>query len=283
MFKLSWDGKSWQEVDRNLDGLFAPDGPARYRYFLKCELSGDARLRRLKSSNDLQMAPLTLPGMGVGTNAFTYTDESASDPAGTDHPRVGRAVRDPAARAAGRTGLSTRRGVAEGTEIVFQWRPASDPDGDAIADYHFELSERADMKWPLSMSFAKLISRTADAGQARYTLPGPGLLNPDTKYFWRVRRKMRRVSGGPGAQPGASRRGDRRRLVMSASNSTASATGASCAGRPARWAASLWHTVSMPATRRASPSATGPTSHGGRIRQDALEVPGELRGRNPGH
>ena len=33
----------------------------------------------------------------------------------------------------------------------------------------------------------KLISRTADAGQARYTLPGPGLLNPDRSYFWRVR------------------------------------------------------------------------------------------------
>jgi hypothetical protein len=37
------------------------------------------------------------------------------------------------------------------------------------------------------MSFAKLTSRTSDAGQPRYTLPGPGLLNPDTEYFWRVR------------------------------------------------------------------------------------------------
>ena len=88
-------------------------------------------------------------------------------------------------------------GVTEGTAIVFQWRPASDPDGDAIADYHFELSARADMKWPLSMSFAKLISRTADAGQARYTLPGPGLLNPDTKYFWRVRAQDDKGVWGP--------------------------------------------------------------------------------------
>ena len=47
-------------------------------------------------------------------------------------------------------------------EIVFQWAPPGDPDGDAIADYHFELSNRADMKWPLSMSFYKLISRTSD-------------------------------------------------------------------------------------------------------------------------
>jgi hypothetical protein len=45
------------------------------------------------------------------------------------------------------------------------------------------------MKWPLSMSFAKLISRTSDAGSARYTLKAPGELNPDREYFWHVRAK----------------------------------------------------------------------------------------------
>ena len=78
-------------------------------------------------------------------------------------------------------------GETDGTDFAFQWASAIDPDGDAIADYQFELSDQADMKWPLSMSFAKLTSRTADAGQVRYTLPGPGLLNPDRRYFWRVR------------------------------------------------------------------------------------------------
>jgi hypothetical protein len=87
--------------------------------------------------------------------------------------------------------------VVDGTDIVFQWQPAADPDRDAIADYRFELSARADMKWPLSMSFAKLISRTIDAGQARYTLPGPGLLNPDTEYFWRVRAQDDKGVWGP--------------------------------------------------------------------------------------
>ena len=105
----SWDGNSWHEVDRNLDGLFPPEGPARYRYYLKCELSGDAHLRRLGILNDLQMAPLTLPGMGVGTNAFTYTDETREQTPGANHPPVGRAVREPTARRAGRTGLSSLR------------------------------------------------------------------------------------------------------------------------------------------------------------------------------
>ncbi len=186
-FKVSGDGRSWRDVDRNLDGLFPANGPARYRYLLKCELSGDARLRRLGILNDLQMAPLTLPGMGVGANAFTYTDE-------TPGRRRVRITHEWVERSASRPPeppsepLFPRHGAAiEGTEIVFRWTPAGDPDGDAIADYHFELSDRADMRWPVSMSFAKLISRTADAGRARYTLPGPGLLNPDTTYFWRVR------------------------------------------------------------------------------------------------
>jgi hypothetical protein len=53
------------------------------------------------------------------------------------------------------------------------------------------------MKWPLSMSFAKLVSRTADAGQARHTLPAPGFLNPDTQYFWHVRARDEKGVWGP--------------------------------------------------------------------------------------
>jgi hypothetical protein len=92
-------------------------------------------------------------------------------------------------------------GEVVGTDIVFRWAAASDPDGDAMGDYQFELSSRADMRWPLSMCFYKLISRTADAtkqkdkatGQdritvkAQYTLPQPGLLTPDRPYYWHVR------------------------------------------------------------------------------------------------
>jgi hypothetical protein len=188
-FALSWDGDVWTEVDDDLDTLFVPQGSARYRYFLRCELPAGAELRRLAIVNDLQMAPLTLPDMRVGLNKFTYSDESS----GERHVRIRHdwiersASRPPAAPT--QAEFPPDGGVCDGTDVVFRWQPAADPDGDAIADYHFELSSRADMKWPLSMSFAKLISRTSDAGQAQYTLPFPGLLNPDTKYLWRVRAK----------------------------------------------------------------------------------------------
>jgi hypothetical protein len=198
-FQLSWDGATWQDIDpdQGLDGLFPPAGPARYRYELRCELSGAARLRRLAIVNDLQMAPLALPGMAVGANAFTYTDETAGDHrVRITHEWVERsASRPPAAPA--EPVFPPAGGDAEGTDVVFRWQPAVDPDGDAIADYHFELSARADMKWPLSMSFAKLISRTSDAGQARYTLPAPGSLNPDTEYFWHVRARDNKGVWGP--------------------------------------------------------------------------------------
>ncbi len=196
-FKLSWDGSSWQTIDRDLDALFPPGGRARYRYFLKCELSGAARLGRLSITNDLQMAPLTLPEMGIGSNTFTYADESPGDRrVQITHHWVERSASRPPEVPAEPT-FPASGGTTASTAIAFQWRPAADPDGDQIADYHFELSSRADMRWPLSMSFAKLISRTALSGHPRYTLPGPGLLNPGTTYYWHVRAKDGQGVWGP--------------------------------------------------------------------------------------
>src|SRR5205807_2126263 len=78
-------------------------------------------------------------------------------------------------------------GEAEGTDVVFGWLPGRDPDGERIADYHFELSDRPDMKWPLSTNFYKLIANTPDRGREQYTLPHGGLLASGQTYYWRVR------------------------------------------------------------------------------------------------
>jgi hypothetical protein len=53
------------------------------------------------------------------------------------------------------------------------------------------------MPWPLSSNFAKLISNTADRGEARYTLPGVGLLTPGREYYWHVRAKDAQGVWGP--------------------------------------------------------------------------------------
>lgn len=186
-FALSWDGKTWMEVERDLDKFFPPDGPARYEYSLRCELAGDARLQRLGIVNDLQMAPLALPAMSIGDNKFVYTDQSAGGrKVRITHDWVERsASRPPEAPPA--AVFPPDGGESEGDNFVFRWQPAKDQGGDRIADYHFELSERADMKWPQSTNFYKLISNTPDRGKSQYTLPHAGLLAADQKYYWRVR------------------------------------------------------------------------------------------------
>ena len=203
-FFICQDGKTWTPAQEDLDKFFSIVGPACYEYQLKCQLQGSARLRRLAIINDLQMAPLALPEMVVGENVFMYSDQSAGDRrVRITHNWVERSASRPPAPA----GVISPPdgGEANGTDVVFQWTTPDDPDGDAIADYQFELSARADMKWPLSMSFYKLISRTADATKgkdgttvkARYTLPQPGLLTPDRTYYWHVRAQDDKGVWGP--------------------------------------------------------------------------------------
>jgi len=210
-FSICTDGKTWQVASGNFDRFFSTVRPACYEYQIRCELNGAARLRRLAVTNDLQMAPLALPEMVVGENAFVYSDESSGDrKIRVTHQWVERSASQPPSAPQAPI-YPPDGGDASGTDIVFQWIAANDPDGDAIADYHFELSSRSDMRWPLSMCFYKLISRTADAVKEKgkdaaedkitvkpqYTLSQPGLLTPDQHYYWRVRAMGEKGLWGP--------------------------------------------------------------------------------------
>jgi hypothetical protein len=196
-FSLSWDGKSWTDAGPDLAKFFPPEGKARYEYRLRCELGAGASLKRLGIVNDVQMAPLALPAMSVGDNQFVYTDQS---PEGRKvritHDWVERSASKPPEPPTAPV-FPLDGGDADGTSIVFRWQPAASPDGSKIADYHFELSERPDMKWPLSTNFYKLISNTPDRGREQYTLPHDGLLAAGQKFYWRVRAKNEHGVWGP--------------------------------------------------------------------------------------
>lgn len=209
-FSISFDGKNWQSVTNNLDKAFPIVGTARYEYQLRCQLEGTSKLHAISIVNDLQMAPRALPEMTVGENLFSYGDDAKSD-------RKIRITHEWVERSASRPPMAPSTAVyppmngdAEGTDIVFKWSPAQDADGDDIADYQFELSNRPDMRWPLSMSFYKLISRTADGAKekgktkgsikSQYTLPEAGLLTPDRNYYWHVRAMDDKGVWGPWSQ-----------------------------------------------------------------------------------
>jgi hypothetical protein len=196
-FSACLDGTSWQEAGEDLNTLFPANGPARYAYRLRCELPPGARLLRLAVVNDLQMAPLALPGMVVGDNSFTYTDQSTGPRrVRLTHTWVERSVsRPPGAPPA--PVFPADGGRTDGTDVVFAWRPPEGPGPDAVADYHFELSDRPDMAWPLSSNFIKLIGNTADRGRPRYRVPSPGLLTPGRVYYWRVRARNAKGVWGP--------------------------------------------------------------------------------------
>jgi hypothetical protein len=191
-FSLSWDGWEWQPAGETLDQFFPSKGPARYEYRLKCELPAGARLERLAIINDLQMAPLALPGMVVGENRFTYTDRSpGARRARLTHEWVERSdSQPPSAPSAPQFPLDGGR--TERTDFAFQWSAS-----EGAEDFHFELSDRKDFAWPLSSNFEKLVSNTADHGRARYTLSSAGLLMPGRTYFWHVRAKNEKGVWGP--------------------------------------------------------------------------------------
>jgi Putative Ig domain len=196
VLEVSQDGKKWVDARDKVEYWFFTNwGPQRFDYQLRCQLSGAARLKRLAMINDLQMALLALPEMIVGENKFAYTDQSPGErKVRITHEWVERAARRPPRPD---VVYPPDAGQAEGTDLVFRWSVPQEAEGEEIVDYHFVLADRADMKWPLSTNFYKLISRTADKGKPQYRLPSAGLLTPDKQYYWHVRAKDKKGVWGP--------------------------------------------------------------------------------------
>ncbi len=200
-FEFSADNKKWTDVSKGiLDNVLPCDGGPWYEYRLRCQLPGDARLKALRIVNDLQMATLAMPEMGVGENKFLYTDDSPNGRrVRITHVWVERSSSKPPLASAAAVDPPDG-GQSDGTDIVFRWEPATDPDGHGITDYEFVLSSYADTRWPLSTNFYKLISRTGDKDKAQYTLQSAGLLRPGATYYWRVRAKDAEGVWGPWSQ-----------------------------------------------------------------------------------
>jgi hypothetical protein len=187
----------------DFDGRFKGRTDAVTEYWIRCILKGKSFLRSVKIQNDIELAPLAMPSMTVGNNRITYlehTDEKTGANA-TRHLRithqwVERSKSRPP-KSPGSSIYPANGGQSDGTDVVFRWKAAAGPDGEAITDYHFQLSDHPEMRWPLSPNFDKYISKTPDKGKTCYTLPRPGLLTHGTTYYWHVRAKNSSGVWGP--------------------------------------------------------------------------------------
>jgi hypothetical protein len=201
---LSRDGQEWEtiwtadetgELEREIvfDDKLSPRRMPQYEYFLQVSMRANGQninvgIESIEFETDVQMSLLGLPELELGQNQVKYVDE-------TKEQRQVRITHSWVERNAWKYPESPRptspenEATVEGTQVTFRWDIPTSPDGSEIEDYHFQLSNRPDMRWPFSPNFDKLISNTPSRGKTEWTVPYVGLLNPDTNYYWRVRAK----------------------------------------------------------------------------------------------
>ncbi|MBP88964.1 MAG: hypothetical protein CMJ64_20000 [Planctomycetaceae bacterium] len=195
-WQCSRNQKTWTDVEAeligdeltaSLDELLSPLRQPTYEFWLRLLWQGDIAVTGVAFDHDIQTAALSAPELQGGKNVIVYTDDSEEErQVQITHQWMERS--DWHSPTPPSTAIFPADGsVVQGTKLTFRWSRADDPDGDEIADYHFELSEYPDMRWPLSPNFEKVISLTRFAGTATYELPYHGLLNSATSYYWRVR------------------------------------------------------------------------------------------------
>ncbi|MEP2670036.1 MAG: hypothetical protein ABJH04_13625 [Cyclobacteriaceae bacterium] len=202
---FSKDSITWNQIWKsNLEGnhkdsitfynLIQPIGSAAvYNYFLKFEMlstnpSQPCGIDSIQIVTDFQVSKFFLPSLQLGENLISYSDNNQSErnievklewretsennpPSITNQPI-----------------FPTDNSLVDSLAFTFKWNSAIDTDG--IVDYEFMLSDRADMRFPLSPSFEVYTSLTNSMGGiSSFTIPFAGMLNSNTQYYWKVRAK----------------------------------------------------------------------------------------------
>lgn len=212
---FSVDGRKWKTLfsTRQRAGRFdkqisldarlnVPRRKSLYKYFIRARLRAGGRsaesitLHKIEMRSDLQMSLYALPELHTGSNRITYIDESP----GPREVRITHAWidrldwRPPSIPAL----LKPLDGTAQpGTEVEYEWEQAEAADGQKVGDYQIQVSRFSDMRYPLSPNFDRLVSRTSTGSSTSWTVPYPGLLNPETFYYWRIRARDQRGVFGP--------------------------------------------------------------------------------------
>ncbi len=180
---LSWDESTWQKVTKTTDdgavgsGRLLPAGWGGKLFILlarRCRRDTSYGARHLGMMS--KWRSLAMPGLQLGANVISYRDETpVAHSIEITHSWLESYANSPPNQVT--SALSPPDGgTVLGSKLQFRWQPATDVDGDSIADYEFILSDRPDVRWALSSNFHQVVSVTPDAELAQFTLQHTGLL-----------------------------------------------------------------------------------------------------------
>ncbi len=195
---VSYDGRNWRniwhgrsgavrECDVSIDDFIATrQMNARYEYyilidFLPFDDPSAIGLDFLRFETDVEMSIPSLPTLRLGANKVVYCDDTQGprnvkithrwrESSENIPPSAPSAVESPAD--ASTTSLAP----------LLHWRPATDPDGDPIADYHVEVRDHPDM----AFTVAQNLERLTFSDKPQWQVP-QGWLIPGKRYYWHVR------------------------------------------------------------------------------------------------
>lgn len=204
--RLAWSASNAgllgsQSIDINLSSLLAGnDASAAYHYQIRFHLLSSISplsvgLNGFTLTTAIQVAPRSLPALSLGENQVQYSDVTgATGSIKITHQWVERdgwhLPLQPVAPIFPADGSS----IAMTQPVTFTWQNATSSDGAGIFQYHVELCDRSDCRWPLSSIFDSDLAGFDPIQQvplqnsfAAWPMQFFDWFNPGQTYYWRVK------------------------------------------------------------------------------------------------
>ncbi len=180
-------------------------GPC-YSYYIKVAMWAGSRpdavgLDAIRFDTDIQCATRSLPSLFCGKNTIAYRDDNR----GRRKVRVTYGWQEEhSIRPPGAPELVYPKDGADVNRLDFEFRWKRPKGGSAKVDeYHIQVSRYADFRWCVCPTFDRYVGRTSYAGGTRWQAEFPNLLNPDERYYWRVRARNAKGVWGDWSEVGS--------------------------------------------------------------------------------
>jgi hypothetical protein len=185
-----------------IDEIIDPGpNPARYEYYVKYEFysareSNDVGMNEVYIETDVQMSSAALPALSVGANEIVYRDDTEMPHSvRITHGWKENSETHPPLPPANPVSPSHGAHVESDSLKKLLWEAAECLDGEAISDYHIQVSPRADMLHPISPNFDRIIF----SRDPQWDIP-QGWLMVGKSYFWRARARNEWGAWSPWSQ-----------------------------------------------------------------------------------